>query len=234
MNSKLRAIVLLCVALVGCSLSAAQQPDILNSVERLEDGWMKITGGDPFVTFNCANIELSKVKAVRFLISGMNVRNRHSYTEFFWATDAHGYTEEYKGFFIAPYAIRSGGEKKVVVNFDEFTKAIGETGNHLQWVRIDFDKSISTEDFRFKCTMELLPEIPQKTKDEVAINLHPPYLSRYLFKADLFAYTMKNLVADFFTRLFRDWLFLILYMLMLGLAISGIRAFGKRSTGALE
>ena len=234
MRGKTRIIIAVCLGIIGSVLFGAQEPDAFNSVERLENGWMRITGGDPYVIFNCANTPISDVKAVRITFSGKNVKNRHSYTELFWATDAHGYSEEYKGFFIAPYTVISGDSRSVILNFGEFLEAIGESGKRLHSLRIDWDKSIAVPQFQFQCTIELLKEMPSSEEGEASIVLHPSYLSRYLFKAHLFGYTIRHLVADFFTRVFRDGVFLLMYVITLGVTMCGMVVFRRKRMSAMK
>ena len=212
---------LACLLGACASVTAVNLPTaVINEIESGADGWMRAVSGDPYITFQTGDIPVESVRYLRIKMAGKHVLNRHLYVELFWATETHGYTEEKKGFYVQPFPV--GGEEpiEVLLNFGEFLEVMGDSGTRLQLIRLDLDPEMRNQDFQFQVDLEILQDAPADTAEMRFLRIHPPYLSQYLMDWRIFRYTLGCLVLDFLHKVFRDPLFLLLYLPGLAIPIA--------------
>lgn len=199
-----------------------------NQIELSSDGWMKPTSGDPYLVFNSNGIPIEQAQYLKITFQAKHVRNRYSYVELFTVTETHGFSEEMKGFYIQPFNVKSEEPYTTILNLSEFMTVMGETGKILQLVRVDLDPVLSEQDFKFKCSLEIIQALPQKSQNIDRVSIHPPYLSRHVMDPKISSYVISCLVRDFFHKFTRDWLFLIIYLPLIVSIAFGIRFLRKK------
>ena len=189
----------------------------LNQIGEDDEGWLYPTSGDPYLVFDARSVEISEANYLKIQTRTKHVLNRHLYMELFYATESHGFSEKKKGFYIQPLSVSDTVQNTVYLNLGEFLQVMEESGEHISVLRLDIDPRGLTKDFRFQCTMRVLKTLPDET-DHVTI-IHPPYLSRHVMTGNVFAYASKHAFREFFHKLMRDPLFIVLYALALGLPL---------------
>ena len=190
-------LLILCASLLLDSpLQAQLEIHSSNQVSIDGEGWIHPTSGDPYVIFFAGSVDPDTHPVLEIEAEGRNVLNRHSYAELFWATEQRGFSEEFKGFYIIPFS-PDKKPKSVYLNFNEFIKALGDTSKSIDLIRLDLEPSLMETDFecRFKLrwlTKTEVDELSQKIEP-----IHPPFLSRYLFKPSIIKYTTSHLVEGY-------------------------------------
>jgi len=206
------------VLMMANPLLASFEIHATNDVAIDGEGWIHPTSGDPYLIFRSGSVDPTSYPVLMVEVEGKNVLNRHTYTELFWATEQHGFSEEFKGFYIVPFSPDKKPEA-VYLNFHEFLMALGDTSKSIDLIRLDLEPSLRETDFecRFKLRWVTTEEVASGSLDVIPI--HPPFLSRYLLKPGIIEYTTYHLSRDILHRTFRDWLFVILYFGSLSLIV---------------
>jgi hypothetical protein len=205
---KITFLAFLVFTLVAAGFSHAAMPlHATNDVEDIGDGWYRITGGDPYLVFHTVGSEVSPDLRLEAIIEAKHLPNRHQYIEWFYATEKHGFSEEFKAFAIKPFSA-TGHALPQVYPLGRFIAALADSSERIDLVRIDFEPELRKTDVQFRLRLRWL-EPNEEFGREAA--MHPPYLSRFLLKPATIQYTLRHLGHDVLRRVFRDWLFVLLY-----------------------
>ncbi len=181
-----------------------------NNVSIDAEGWIHPTDGDPYVMFRADGIDPEQFPILKIEVEGKHVLNRHSYAELFWATEQRGFSEEYKGFYVIPFSHKQT-PIPVYLNFRDFIRALGDTSQRIDIIRLDLEPSLRETDFECRFKLQWLTAEDAAKLSSPVTAIHPPFLSRYLMKSTVIHYTLSQLTRDILQRIVRDWLFLVLY-----------------------
>jgi hypothetical protein len=205
---KTTLIALLAFTLVTAEVSHAAMPlHASNDVEAIGDGWYRITGGDPHLVFRAVGTQVTPDLSLEAVIESRHLPNRHQYIEWFYATEKHGFSEEFKAFTIFPFSPK-GTPLPQVYRLGYFLSVLGDASERIDLVRIDFEPELRKTDVQFRVALRWLESGEMSVKSS---DLHPPYLSRFLLKPETIRYTISNLASNILQRTFRDWLFVVFY-----------------------
>jgi hypothetical protein len=165
---------------------------------------LQIFDGDPHLILDVSGSGLGEDSLLSFKMDPKEQPVKlFSYIEIFWATDSHGFNEQHKAFFLHPYRETS------YLDLAARIASLGDSVESVHALRIDFQYPFETD---FELRLSILPKSMATSRKLTTLRYTTdPY---HIQTADIAHQTVMLAVNDFFTRVFGDWAFTILYMLM--------------------
>ena len=199
-------IVALCASLAELEAQVGDFPLVtVNDIETGADGWMRVSAGDPYLVFNVGNPSILDMALVNVRFESRDTLSNLSYTEWFWATGSHGFSEAFKGFAILRTDAGESADHYQQLELGRFLRSYESPEDKLQVLRIDIMPGF-VGSFRIKLS-GTVEKSPSKLTD-----LHPTYIGSHLFDGKLLRMASGRILPDFVGRLMKDPFFAVLYL----------------------
>jgi hypothetical protein len=199
---------LVCIASILAAALQAQTGDFglvtVNDIETDADGWMRVSAGDPYLVFDVGNPSILDMALVNVRFESRDALSDLSYTEWFWATGSHGFSEAFKGFAILRTDAGDSADDYQQVEMGRFLRRYESPGDTLSVLRMDIMPGF-VGSFRIHMS-GAVEKVPSKLVD-----MHPTYIGTHLFDGRLLRMASGRIIPDFVGRIIKDPLFAVLY-----------------------
>ncbi|MDD4350491.1 MAG: hypothetical protein PHF70_15390 [Opitutales bacterium] len=207
-NAWFRVSPLFCVASILAVALQAQTGEFalvtVNDIETDAEGWMRVSAGDPYLVFSVGDPSILDMAHVNVRFESRDALSDLSYTEWFWATGSHGFSEAFKGFAILRTDAGESADDYQQIEIGRFLRRYESPDDKLSVLRMDIMPGF-VGSFRIHVS-GAVEKMPSKLVD-----MHPTYIGTHLFNGKLLKMASGRILPDFFGRLIKDPLFAVLY-----------------------
>jgi len=195
-----------------CALSADLKAQIgefplvtVNDIETDAEGWMRVSAGDPYLVFSVGDPSILDMAHVNVRFESHDALSDLSYTEWFWATGSHGFSEAFKGFAILRTDAGESADDYQQIEIGRFLRRYESPDDKLSVLRMDIMPGF-VGSFRIHVS-GAVEKMPSKLVD-----MHPTYIGTHLFNGKLLKMASGRILPDFVGRLMKDPFFAVLYL----------------------